>query len=65
MAQVAHDRMSEEEIVSNVLAAANQIAQKLDGGGANIRNLHIKCSATTSVPVYMNFGMLLPITPIP
>ena len=59
MAQVAHDRLSEEEIVSNILAAANQIAEKLDGGGANIRNLHIKCSSTTSVPVYMNFGKSL------
>lgn len=56
MAQVAHDRMSEEEIVSNILAAASQVAEKLDGGRANIRNLHIKCSSTTSVPVYMNFG---------
>ena len=58
MSQVAHDRMSEEEIVSNVLAATDQIAEKLDGGGANIRNLHIKCSSTTAVPVYMNFGKM-------
>lgn len=56
MAMVAHDRMSEEEIVSNIVAAANQLAEKLPGGEANIRNLHIKCSSTIAVPIYVDFG---------
>ena len=59
MAIVAHDRMSEEEIVSNIVAAASQLAEKLPGGEANIRNLHIKCSSTTAVPLYVDFGMMI------
>lgn len=56
MAQIAHDRMSEEEIVSNILAAANQIAEKVDGGRVNVRNMHIKFSSSTAIPIYMDFG---------
>ena len=59
MAMVAHDRMSEEDIVSNIVAAASQLAEKLPGGEANIRNLHIKCSSTTAVPLYVDFGKII------
>ena len=56
MAMVAHDRMAEEHIISNILAAANQIAEKVPGGGSNIRNFLIKCSSTTSIPIFVSFG---------
>lgn len=51
---VAHDRLKKSDIVSNILAACTQLADKLPGGQENIRNIYIKGSETAAVPVYVD-----------
>lgn len=53
---VAHHGLSKSDIVANVLAACEQLADKVPGGSANIKNIYIKGSDTTAVPVYVDFG---------
>lgn len=51
---VAHDRQSKAEIVSNILAACTQLAERLPGGQQNIRNIYIKGPDTAAIPVYID-----------
>lgn len=53
---VAHDGQSKSEIVANIVAACKQLMEKAPGGTANIKNIHLKGSDTTSVPLYIDFG---------
>jgi len=53
---VAHDGQSRSEIVANVMAACKQLADKVPGGQANVKNMHLKSPSTTAVPLYIDFG---------
>ncbi|XP_045215019.2 ribosomal L1 domain-containing protein CG13096-like [Mercenaria mercenaria] len=51
---VAHDKMKKKEMVANILAASKHLADQVPGGLENIRNMYIKSSDTTAVPVYLD-----------
>ena len=52
--------MPVESIVKNVLAASLQLGEKIPGGAANIRNLHLKTPSSIAVPIYMSLGETIP-----
>ncbi|XP_064594728.1 ribosomal L1 domain-containing protein 1-like [Liolophura sinensis] len=51
-AYVAHSKQTVVQITENVMSAAQQIAQSIPGGAANIRSFHIKTEKSVSLPVY-------------
>ena len=56
MGTVGHDRMTEEQIVDNILAAASTIEERVPGGPDNIRSILIKCTDSLSIPLHSNIG---------
>ena len=56
MGTVGHDRMTEEQIVDNILAAASIIKERVPGGPDNIRSILIKCTDSLSIPLHSNIG---------
>ena len=59
MGTVGHDRMTEEQIVDNILAAASIIKERVPGGPDNIRSILIKCTDSLSIPLHTNIGKYL------
>lgn len=53
---VAHNGQTRSEIVDNIVAACNQLATLLPGGSVNIKNIYIKGSDTTALPLYFDFS---------
>ena len=56
MGTVGHDRMTPEQIVDNILAAASTIEERVPGGPDNIRSILIKCTDSLSIPLHTNIG---------
>ncbi|XP_041134346.1 ribosomal L1 domain-containing protein 1-like [Polyodon spathula] len=52
MARVAHSGMTVDEVVENISAAVNTIAEKLNKKGKNIKILHLKTQKSVALPIY-------------
>lgn len=51
---IGNNKMGKNQLANNLLAACKQLAEKVPGGQANVRNMHIKTTDTPAIPVYMN-----------
>lgn len=47
---------SKDELVENILAVVDKFAAVIPGNWENIRRLHIKCSRSLAIPIYVSFG---------
>lgn len=55
---IGNNKMGKNLLVSNLLAACKQLVEKIPGGKANVRNMHIKTTDSPAIPVYMNLGKI-------
>lgn len=54
--QIAHSKMDSDAKIANFWSAVEGLAKEFPGGWGNIRNLHLKCAKTESIPVYVSLS---------